>query len=161
MKVCEIYDEAAKTIGDRVAQYHKRLNQAKGIMEKMERLLPEGWKMEYEPIGGYLYFKKHEKSEEEEPVEDDRTLSLEFREVCRHVDRIVSPKKLSRNSEIPWNDSKVQLKGNIYLPGGLSIHVSLGNPNCEVTYRDEFVPAVAQHYRKVAVVPKHCLGLDD
>jgi hypothetical protein len=161
-RIQKIVDEATKEIGDRVATYHKRLYVARTILDKIERLLPEGWDVTYEPISGSLTFKKNDKSVEEEPVEDDRTLSLEFREVCRHIDRVIKPKKLQRTSDISWNTEKVQLNGYAWLCGdvynGLTINVHLGNPNCQVEYKEEYVEAQPARTRRVAIVPDHCLG---
>ena len=144
--------DTCQAITECAVRHTKKAHEGFAFMIKVARLIPDSWDFSYEQWGCVRIVR--------EPREDEGKASAEeFRQVCKHVERITS-KPLTRSGGEDYSTLIPYLRGSCYFDN-LSIVVQLGNPNCKIEYVNEIRYAEPEGIVKVAVIPKSCLGLED
>jgi hypothetical protein len=153
-----IQTEAAQVIMKEATARLAKLKSGCAFIEKLAPLIPEGWKISYDC--GQVCIDK--------PRTDGTTKNspIEFQLVCQDIKRIMGIE--GTRSFDDYGSGNGYLCGNFNIwendgeaadifKAGLQVRVRFGSPSCKITYREELVEA---HVRKIAVVPRECLGVE-
>jgi hypothetical protein len=140
------YFEALDRINREMESRLKKAKEAYELLDKLQRLLPKHWATWYDASGN-LYLERDRRDGE------DKIPALEFRTVCDHIERITG-KEMSRYYDT-WSKTPI-LRATCRLEHWTCVQIRQGNPDCQVTYKDEYVEA---HTERRAIVPPECLGL--